>query len=320
MVDVSRTDTPIPATPADGVVPTAHVDWPAIFVGAAMAAAISFVLNTFGSAIGLSVVSPFDQDGTGGLGLLIATALWILWVTVSSFMAGAYATGRLRRRAYDATPHESDIRDGIHGLAVWAVGVLVGALIFAAGVDTAVRTGAQALSGAGAAAGSAIVKADSPEIRNEINRLFMPASEADPAPGAVTLSGDEAPAGAATTRSQGGDEARARDSFTTILETQNDEDGLSDEDKSYMAEVLSRQTGLSDDEARARVDGFAETYAEMRTEAMEAAEVARKASIIGAFVLAATLLISAAGAWVAAGMGGRHRDEQTVFAFFARRN
>lgn len=319
MVDVSRTDSPIPAAPADGVVPTPHVDWPAIFVGAAMAAAISFVLNTFGSAIGLSVVSPFDRDGTGGLGLLIATALWILWVTVSSFMAGAYATGRLRRRAYDATPHESDIRDGIHGLAVWAVGVLVGALIFAAGVDTAVRTGAQALSGAGEVAGSATVKADSPEIRNEINRLFMPASEAEQAPGAVTLSGDEA-SGAATMRSTSGDEARARDSFTAILESQNDEDGLSDEDKSYMAEVLSRQTSLSDDEARARVEGFAETYAEMRTEAMEAAEVARKASIIGAFVLAATLLISAAGAWVAAGIGGRHRDEQTVFAFFARRN
>lgn len=319
MVDVSRTDSPIPATPADGVLPTAHVDWPAIFVGAAMAAAISFVLNAFGTAIGLSVVSPFDQAGTGGLGLLIATALWILWVTVSSFMAGAYATGRLRRRAHDATPHESDIRDGIHGLAVWAVGVLIGALIFAAGLDTAVKTGAQALSGAGGAAGSAVVKADSPEIRNEINRLFMPASEPEPAPGAVTLSGDAAP-GVAASRSQAGDDTRARESFTTILETQDGEDGISDEDKTYMAGVLSRQTGLSNEEARERVDAFAETYAEMRSEALEAAEVARKASIIAAFVLAASLLISAAGAWVAAGMGGRHRDEQTVFVFFARRN
>ena len=41
---------------------TSFVEWGAVFAGGAMAAAISFVLLTFGAAIGLSFVSPWADQ------------------------------------------------------------------------------------------------------------------------------------------------------------------------------------------------------------------------------------------------------------------
>ena len=49
-----------------GVVEHAHpsiVDWAAIIAGGLLATAISFILITFGSAIGLSLTSPYEGSG-----------------------------------------------------------------------------------------------------------------------------------------------------------------------------------------------------------------------------------------------------------------
>ena len=43
------------------------------------------------------------------------------------------------------------------------------------------------------------------------------------------------------------------------------------------------------------------------------------ATVIAAFVTAASLLVSAVGAYWAAMMGGNHRDKETVFDFWFRR-
>ena len=58
---------------------------------------------------------------------------------------------------------------------------------------------------------------------------------------------------------------------------------------------------------------------EARVAAANAAETARKTAVLAAFLTAASLLVSAAGAFWAAQMGGSHRDGQTVFAGFSRR-
>jgi hypothetical protein len=112
-----------------------HIDWSAVIGGAIFAAAISFVLLTFGSAIGLSVTSPYHGSGVSLVGFAIGAALWFIWVEVSSFMAGGYLAGRMRRRALDASEHESDVRDGTHGLLVWALGTLLGAFLAIAGIS-----------------------------------------------------------------------------------------------------------------------------------------------------------------------------------------
>ena len=135
---------------------TSYVDWPAIFAGTIFATAISFVLLTFGSALGLSFASPYEGSGMSLFWFAIAAALWLLWVQISSFIAGGYLTGRLRRRKHDATEDESDIRDGSHGLIVWALGALIGAFIAVSSISGVASTAANSIStiAAGAASGA----------------------------------------------------------------------------------------------------------------------------------------------------------------------
>jgi hypothetical protein len=84
---------------------------------------------------------------------------------------------------------------------------------------------------------------------------------------------------------------------------------LEQSDRDYLVQLVASQTGLSQADAQARVDGILQSAA-------EAAEQARRAAVIIGFVLAASFLISAAAAWWAAGIGGEHRDAGTDFSRF----
>lgn len=304
MADVYRADEAVVTTGRAAAGATSYVDWAAIIAGTLLATAVSFVLNTFGAAVGLSVVSPFDRDGFGGTGVLIAVALWIMWVTISSFMAGAYVAGRMRRRAHDASSHESDVRDGIHGLAVWAVGILLSALIFASGANMTMRAGAQAISGAAQSVTAAVNEEGSYDYL--LGRLLRPASQ-----------------GGAPMPAAGTDDARPAllTDFAAILTAAaaRGDDAIPADDKAYMVSAVAAHTGLGVPEATARVEELAGSYREMLVEAREVAATARAASVVAAFVLAASLLIAAAGAWWAASIGGNHRDDGTVVGLLSRR-
>lgn len=293
MAENMRAAEPAAVVRTDTGAAASHIDWPAIFVGALLATAVSFVLNTFGAAIGLSVVSPFGQDGLGGTATLIAVAIWMIWVLVSSYMAGAYITGRMRRRLFDATEHESDVRDGVHGLAVWALGVLLSAFVLAATVDTAVRTGAQVA----ATAGDAAVEAVGDNYQYELNQLLRPAE-----PGSFS--------------SQPESREALVDELLPIIERSVETGEITQQDRAYLASVVASETSLSEQEAILRVNQIAATVQTSVEEAKEAADTARIATVMSAFVLAAALLISGAGAWWAAGVGGAHRDEETVIRWF----
>ena len=91
------------------------------------------------------------------------------------------------------------------------------------------------------------------------------------------------------------------------------------DDKTYLANVVAANTGLTPEEASARVDQVAAAVNDARLKAVEAARIARNTGIIGAFLIAASLLISAIGAYWAAQKGGNHRDNETVFADVFRR-
>src|SRR5690554_538196 len=139
---------------------SSYVDWPAILAGAVTAAAISVVLLTFGSAIGLSLTNPFGREGVSLFWIAIAMAIWVIWVQVSALMIGGYLTGRMRRRNHDATEHESDIRDGFHGLLVWGTAVLISGILAFSGVQSVVQGAGSAIGGAGAAAAQQIDEAN----------------------------------------------------------------------------------------------------------------------------------------------------------------
>ena len=106
-----------------------HVEWGAIFAGAAITTAFGLILLAFGAALGLSVSSPYEGEGLSPVAFAIAAGLYLLWVQVMSFYFGGYVTGRLRPRAPGVSDHEADVRDGLHGLVMWGVGVVAAAVI-----------------------------------------------------------------------------------------------------------------------------------------------------------------------------------------------
>ncbi len=319
-------------TSTDGVVvaveqqptPKSHLDWGAVIAGGVMAAAISFVLMAFGSALGLSFMSPQEGAEPPGTGVVIMIALWTVIVTVASFTVGGYVAGRMRRRAFDSSPHEVTVRDAVHGLTVWGLSVLIGGLLAATAAAGIVKTGAQmatAVVGAGAAAVGAAASDDKASAYFA-DMLFR--SSAIP-PVASAPDGDLDPEQAmATEPPRNGpisDEARQEAGRILVMGAARDE-GLTEGDKQQLAALVAQETGIPEPEARTRVDNVlvqAEQAAKTaEAKARDAADTARKAGVLAAFLTVTSLLVAAAGAATGARMGGKHRDEGIGLAgFFA---
>ncbi|WP_158807491.1 hypothetical protein [Beijerinckia sp. L45] len=119
------------ATLGGGHLDRSYVDWASVIGGAVVATAIFTTLSVFGSAVGLSLTSATAGGGISAVTAAIAVGLWTAWIAVSSFVAGGYIAGRLRHRIAGATPHEVEMRDGLHGLISWALAGLLSGLILA---------------------------------------------------------------------------------------------------------------------------------------------------------------------------------------------
>src|SRR4029079_18270818 len=89
---------------------SSFVEWGAVIAGAFLAAAISFVLLSFGTAIGLSSTSPWPNSGVSAKVLASIAVFWMFAQQIGAFMAGGYAAGRMRSRWHESTQHEVDFR------------------------------------------------------------------------------------------------------------------------------------------------------------------------------------------------------------------
>ena len=272
---------------------SSYVDWPAIIAGVVFASAISILFISFGSAIGLNMVGFHAREGAPAVLIGVAAASWFLWVQISSFMAGGYLTGRLRRRNFDATEDESDVRDGAHGRLVWAGAMIVGAVLAVSGVGAIANAVGSATATATVAASNAVEDAVDPNAYF-VDTLFRANQPVD-----ATLARDEA--GRIFAQAALGDGS------------------INADDRAYLANVVAANTGLTPEEAQSRVDQVAANVATARQQAVEAARIARNTAIIAAFLLAASSLVSAIGAYWAAQKGGNHRDENSVFTDVFRR-
>lgn len=317
---------------------TSYMDWPAIFAGIIVAAAISILLLTFGAAVGLSFTSFEPGEGVSPVWLAIAAGIWLIWVQVSSFMAGGYLTGRMRRRHGDATEHEVDVRDGMHGFVVWGGALLLGAFIAASGLGSAANTvgaaASTAVSTVADVAGSAAEDQD--PTAYFVDTLFRPAAttETAEAPAAEDpatpepVAEDEAttpatPAPMRVTAPVAAEPVEVSDAARAeagrILTRSAVSGGWSDEDRARLVQLVAAETAMTEEEAAARVEQVEANIETVRTEAEDAAETARITGVLAAFLTAAALLVSAIGAYWAAQKGGQHRDEGTVFADMFRR-
>jgi len=285
--------------------PHSHIDWAAALAGTAVAAAIAVVLGTFGSALGLSMSSPYRGEGASAAVFAVATGLWIVWVAATASLIGGYVAGRMRRRLYDATPHEVDIRDGIHGIVVWALAALLTSTFAASLAAGVARTGGEAakaaVSGAAQAAGAA-AEGEGNLLAYTVDRMLRP-----PADGSVARSTDVDP-------------QEVRREATAIVARSVAGGSFADDDRQRLAALSARLTGMSPQDARAQIDRGIQELEQAEQAARDAAETARKAGIVAAFLAAAAMLVAAAAAWWGATAGGRHRDEATDFTrWFPRR-
>jgi hypothetical protein len=255
------------------------VDWKAVVAGAIIAAAISFVLFSFGAVLGLSVTSPYPSESISAPAFATGAAIWTLLVTVLSFVIGGYFTGLLMpRRALGE--HEREMRDGMHGALCWAVGVLVGAAIAAWTAGGVAKTGSEAA------------------LHATTSAVAQPATYY-----ADTLLRSDNPSTVAPAETE-----LRRLEVARILANAPDGNIVSN-DRSYLGRLVARQTALPEAEAMDRVEMVAQEYRSAIEKAQAAADKARKYALLLAFALAGTLAISAAAAWWAAVQGGEHRDQ-----------
>ena len=220
-----------------------------------------------------------------------------------------------------ASADEVGTRDSLHGAVVWGLGLVVTAWIAlgAAGAATnavgAVADGA-ASAAAGVAQGAAAVggavgdSVSSSDMLSNVNPLEIINQRLLRGTGVQVDQNPELPSGAMAVL---GDVARTGE--------------LDGGDRDYLARALASNSNLSQSDAEARVDQAAQAVidlrqqaadaaAELEQQARETAEAARRATVIGAFALAAAYLLAAVAAVWSASLGGRHRDEGRMFGGF----
>lgn len=103
-----------------------YTDWCAIIAGTVLAVAISLVLLNFGSAIGFADYLDMAAEDITAVKVL-TIGIWLLWIQMLASIIGGYTAGRLRI-AVSANPHEREVRDGLHGVLVWASGTVLVAI------------------------------------------------------------------------------------------------------------------------------------------------------------------------------------------------
>jgi hypothetical protein len=296
-----------------------YLEWGPVILGVLAASAISMVLLTFGAALGLTGVSPYPYAGLSAKALAVLSATYAALVVAASFGAGGYLAGRTRNAWAGGNLDEAHFRDGAHGFAVWALGVVVGGVLALSGATGAIKTVIQSTTAvaaagtAGAASnpatGAAVSQLSTSSADYAVDRLLAPVPTTAPAGTAAQAA---VPSPRAPRAELAAPIARA---FSANLKNPQ----LDARDRAALVNLVVQQTGMPQAEAEKRVDdAFAELKA-AEQKARDAAEMARKAALIAAFAAAAILVVACAAACGGAAMGAKHRDENTVVTFFGSR-
>lgn len=252
-------------------VPSRYLSWTPVILGALIATALSSILLAFGVTIGLGVSSTAPTWRDASAALWILSGLYLILQAALSFGVGGYIAGRTNVGLAALDTAEIEQRDGLHGLAAWALAVVLG-------VALAAFIGSATLTRPNSNSSSARTSAAEPLLSYEIDRLFRPLRRA----ANVDLLQERAEAG-------------------RILLTSSSHSGMSSEDRSYLAQLVAANTGLAGAEAEKRVDAAIAT-------SQASIAKSRRSSVILAFSVAAAILLGAVIAVAAGSVGGSHRD------------
>jgi hypothetical protein len=295
--------------------------WGPVIAGAVIATALTFLLVSFGSGLGLTLSSAHSVSEWGIKTFLTAGAIYFVAAQAFGFAVGGHITGRLLGTAADESEEET-FRTDAHGLAVWALGVVFGLAVLALTAGPSISAGA---SGG----------ANSTPANYWVDKLFRPASgqqaalayrqfaqnDAMPTPSAVQT---DANAPGTTMMPSGPMDANQSAPSSIIRPTLADikaEAGRiltadaaaaqsgGGSDKPRLVQLVSENTGLNKSAATDRVSTV---EADMRAKAKQIADAARKAASYLAIWTTIALLFSAA-VCVVATLSARWEDDRSIF-------
>ncbi|EJZ21291.1 hypothetical protein NE852_09075 [Rhizobium sp. Pop5] len=280
--------------------------WGPIFAGAAVAIGVTLILLLLGSGVGLTMVSPWS-DQSSSLGTLgVTAAIWLVVVQWLSSALGGYITGRLRTKWAAVHTDEVFFRDTAHGFISWALATIFVAGFLTSSLTSLAGAGAQAVGAAAQTVGSTATVAGT-----------VAASSATDLPTAYFTDAMLRPDQARTQATS--NDAAATSEVSRILLNGAAQGQIPEDDKAYLAKVVASRTGLSEADARARVDTVLKRIDEAKVAAQKAADEARKAASTTALLGALSLLIGAFIASAAAALGGSQRDEEEDLIVTSRR-
>jgi hypothetical protein len=257
------------------------VTWSAAIAGAVVAAALAFVLDSFGVAIGLGLSSASPTWRDTSFALVLLSGLYLLLTALAAYALGGYFAGRMRRPYGPAENPEYE--DGMHGLLVWGLATLLSGLVAVTTVSFLQR----APGGVAASSQATSTVPGERLIGFELDRLFR---------------GSE--------RRAGGDLIYDRSEAARILLTTSSHSGMDPSDRAYLAKLIAADTGAPAPDAERRVD-------EAASHVKQDINRARSSAVILAFMIGAATLLGAVAAWAAAITAGRHRDgrEPVLYLF-----
>jgi ElaB/YqjD/DUF883 family membrane-anchored ribosome-binding protein len=266
-----------------------RISWGAVLAGAAVALSMQLLLSLLGIGIGLATVDPAVGDTPDAATFGIASAIFYAIVTLLSLFAGGWVAGRLA-----GMPVRTD--GLLHGLVTWSVAMLlllyvvttsVGALLSGTlgMVGSALQAAGQGVqAAAGAAAQSDIGEEAMNTIEQQARQLL---GQAQQATGAQDTSG-------------------LLDQVIAVAQG-----GLSDQEQQQIVDQIVEQTGVTREEAEARLQQLQTQYEEARAaaeeQAREVAQATSEAVSQGAFWAFVALLCGAIAAAVG-GLVGTPRD------------
>ena len=274
------------------------ISWGPIFGGAVAATGITLILLLLGSGLGLTMVSPWSGESSSATTVGVSAAIWLVLVQWLSSALGGYLTGRLRTKWVSVHTFEVFFRDTAHGLLSWAVATVFVAGFLASSLTSLAGAGASAVGTAATTAGmagAATAAKSGPSSSSDLSTSYFTDTLLRPQNSSANAKNDNGSAAAEVSR---------------ILLNDTSMGAVPDGDKTYIASIVSARTGLSEADARARVDTVLKQIDDAKVAAKNAADKARKAAATTALIGALSLAIGAFIASAAAALGGRQRDDE----------
>jgi hypothetical protein len=288
MTDLRAADVSIIAAESDMIEPIVAtepwaINWAAVAAGTFANAALALLLVAFGAGMGFSAVSPWSNAGVSMTTFSVGTGLYLIVMSMLASTVGGYIAGRLRTRWSGVHSDEVFFRDTAHGFLSWACAAVLSAAVLGAAATAIVS---------GASAGLTQRNAnDGGPAAFYVDELFRPAAGAPAAP---------APGAPAATQAAADPATRAEVS-RLLLKSFRDRTDLAASDRTYLTQLVSARTGLSQADADKRVN-------DVLAQAKSDLDKARSAAAKLALWLCAALFAGALAASLAAIEGGQLRD------------